>query len=171
MLMFLVTGPAVAQVTGACCLGPDCVELGQDDCARENGQYLGDNTRCEPTSCDMLFVALDSFTADLTKRGVLLKWRTTTEIDNVGFRILREAVGRTEKSPQIIGPQLIPGRGENLLGADYKFLDNSRQAPGTVRYYLEDIDTWGRVTRHGPVQVEIPDPAGAGGSRKLPTKR
>lgn len=43
-----------------------------------------------------------------------------------------------------------------MLGASYEFLDDARQRLDSVRYYIEDVDIYGRVTRHGPLQVEGP---------------
>ncbi len=111
--------------------------------------------QCSPVTCECpLLVTLEAFTADVTKRGVLLRWTTATEIDNVGFRVLRGVEGR-EKSLELLTPELIPARGNDLVGADYEFLDDTQRLSGTVQYYLEDVDVFGRTTRHGPVEVEL----------------
>jgi hypothetical protein len=119
------------------------------------------NVDCE------LAIFLESFSADVESGGVRLKWSTSAEIDNVGFRVLRaaevkQAGGFQEDSevilhgePIVVEPY-IPSQGDQLTGADYEYLDAGRQRPGTVYYYLEDIDNLGRTTRHGPVRVEIP---------------
>ncbi len=52
----------------------------------------------------------------------------------------------------MVTPQLIPAKGTELGGASYEYLDTDRPA-GTVLYYLEDVDRWGTITRHGPVVV------------------
>ena len=70
----------------------------------------------------------------------------------MGFRVLRES-GNREKSMTVIAP-LIRAAGNGLTGASYEFLDNARQATGNVRYYIEDIDLNGKVTRHGPIEVQ-----------------
>ena len=46
---------------------------------------------------------------------------------------------------------MIPASGGDLLGASYQFLDNDRKASAGARYYIEDIDIFGRATRHGPI--------------------
>ena len=107
-------------------------------------------------SCDVLLVVLDTFTAEATKRGVLLRWRTLAEIDHVGFRVLRATSGGNEKNPTVISREMIQSRGDALSGASYRFLDPAEGVAGKVRYYLEDIDRWGEVTRHGPVAVGLP---------------
>ena len=104
-----------------------------------------------------LVIVLTSFTAEAGEDGVRLKWTTAAEINNVGFRILR---GRPGEEPAAVSG-LIPAEGSELGGASYGYLDDERQRPGIVLYYLEDIDTFGRVTRHGPVEVRV-----RGGSRR-----
>jgi hypothetical protein len=123
----------------------------------ENLAPIGDKGKVfRITGGEMLLVELESFTADATRHGVLLNWRTISEIDNIGFRLLRERVVGREKSIEVITPELIPARGNNLVGADYEFVDTTQGLRGTVRYYLEDIDSWGRTTRHGPVEINLP---------------
>ena len=47
----------------------------------------------------------------------------------------------------------------HVYGADYRFLDNQVLEPGVYTFILEDIDLFGRVTRHDPIEVEIPEPS------------
>ena len=75
------------------------------------------------------------------------------ELEDVGFQILRASDG-PEAAPVVISP-IIPALGSELAGADYNWMDTSRQRRGVVYYYLEDIDTSGKITRHGPVEVEL----------------
>ncbi len=51
-------------------------------------------------------------------------------------------------------PRLIPPRSSagEMGGAEYRFTDWSAPLSAT-RYWLEDVDTMGNVTRHGPVEV------------------
>jgi hypothetical protein len=107
---------------------------------------------------ETLLAQLESFTAAVTKRGVRLEWSTASEIDNAGFRVLRERVVRNEKSIELLTPQLIPARGNSLVGAEYEFFDATPGLRGLIRYYLEDVDYWGRATRHGPVEVNLSNP-------------
>ena len=74
---------------------------------------------------------------------------------SVGFRVLPERADAGKKTLEVLTPQLIPARGNSLVGADYEFLDSTPGLRGMVSYYLEDIDIWGRVTRHGPVAVQL----------------
>lgn len=110
-----------------------------------------------------LLVELEYFTAAPAKRGVMLRWATTVELNTVGFRVLR-ASGTREKALELLTPELIPAKGNNLVGAEYVFEDSTAPS-GTLVYYLEDVDSFGRTTRHGPVTIE------RGGRGRLSARR
>jgi hypothetical protein len=87
--------------------------------------------------------------------GVLIQWRTSFEIDNLGFNIYRERGGqRRQINPGIIaGSALIVGQGTPLQeGFSYSWLDRA----GTLdcKYYLEDVDLSGQSTLHPVVTPE-----------------
>ena len=103
--------------------------------------------------CVTLSVSLESFTATYTRGSVLIQWTTLAEIDNVGFRILRQREGGKLLA---ITRSLIPAAGSEVSGATYRFVDDAVQPPGAISYYLEDIDLHGQATRHGPIVVRIP---------------
>jgi hypothetical protein len=94
-------------------------------------------------------VTLVYFGAAVAPDGdVVVTWETAAEIKNAGFNLFR--------APTIVGPferineRLIPARGSLLQGAAYRFLD-SKPSAGPLYYRLEDVDTAGRGTWHGPV--------------------
>ena len=76
-----------------------------------------------------------------------------TEIDTVGFRILRESPGGREKRLDVVAP-MIPAAGHGMAGASYEIFDGVRQSVADLQYYIEDIDIYGKVTRHGPIAVD-----------------
>src|ERR1700704_625065 len=83
--------------------------------------------------------------------GVLIEWRTSFELDNLGFNVYRDQDGaRTQVNPAILaGSALIVGPGTPLYaGYSYQWFD----AAGSLnaRYYLEDIDLKGTRTLNGP---------------------
>jgi hypothetical protein len=110
---------------------------------------VGPFCRCHP-----LLVVLESFEAKVTRQGVHLRWTTSSEIDNAGFRILRALQG---EPPLSITPQLIPSQGSEVSGAEYEFIDTEPKRAGSrYNYYLEDIDIRGEATRHHePTVVKI----------------
>jgi hypothetical protein len=106
-------------------------------------------------------VELVSFTAEWASEGeqsaeskatgVILRWETASEIDNLGFNVFR---GTSEKGPwtqlnkQMI-PSLVPPGSPK--GATYEWNDLDAKEGGSFFYLLEDVDTSGVKTQHGPV--------------------
>lgn len=158
--LILDAADACPAPRGACCSdGPgiqsDCLSfVTQASCETDAGLYLGDGSKCnEVIDCIPLLVTFESLSAVWTSEGVLVSWTTAQEIDTTGFRLLRETTNGPEKTVRVIAP-FIPAAGHGLVGATYQFLDNARQHTDVVRYYVEDIDLDGRVTRHGPILVD-----------------
>ena len=96
---------------------------------------------------------------------MLISWTTASEIDTIGFRVLRETPRGREKTVDAIS-QLIPSAGYSLLGSSYNFLDNSKGAVSAEHYYLEDVDLYGKVTRFGPITVDRGKPGHESRDRK-----
>ncbi|HXI57137.1 MAG TPA: hypothetical protein VNO55_13810, partial [Polyangia bacterium] len=100
-------------------------------------------------------IKVDDFTASQSGDGVDVRWRTGSEIDNLGFHVYRDdGRGRFRiTATPIIGAALLTGSGISLAaGQPYRFRDvlNPGSAPA-LRYWLEDIDMNGTRTMHGPV--------------------
>jgi hypothetical protein len=106
------------------------------------------------------------FTAASFNDGrVLLQWKSSHEIDNLGYNVYRETGNqRTKINPQIIaGSALITGPNVALsAGKGYAWADQGQS--GAARYWLEDIDLNGKSTWTGPVTVR---PSNAKGSQAL----
>ncbi len=97
------------------------------------------------------WITLASFEAAARDGGVELTWTTSSEIDNAGFHLWR-AEGRNGAFERIT-PALIPARGDAVVGADYFYLDGDVVEGQEYLYKLEDIDTGGKSTFHGPVST------------------
>ncbi|MFN8091158.1 MAG: C25 family cysteine peptidase [Vicinamibacteria bacterium] len=98
------------------------------------------------------------------RRGgnVVLRWRTSYELNNVGFRVHREVGGeRSLVTPRILaGSAFSVGRDRPLAtGRGYAWVD--REPVEGATYWLEDIDLDGSRQWTGPVTVE--DGPGEGG--------
>jgi hypothetical protein len=118
-------------------------------------------------------VNLSSFSATQHKNGVVLKWRTGFEVDNLGFHVYREEGGEKHRitKEMIKGSALKTGPGHITAGYSYTWWDTASsaallksrqgrdapQAQRSIRYWLEDVDLNGQRTLHGPVDVEITD--------------
>ncbi len=96
-----------------------------------------------------LAVELTDFGAERVGHNVHLDWTTASEIKHAGFRIIRE---EADGSETVVTPRLIASEGSELSGASYEWVDWMAPA-NALRYWLEDVDTLGQTTRHGPVEV------------------
>jgi len=98
-------------------------------------------------------VTLVSFTAEADDGGnVALTWQTATEVDNAGYNIYRSRLRDGEYKK--INDALIPAKGDATTGASYRYEDTP-PARGTFYYKLEDVDTNGISTMHGPEKVKV----------------
>ena len=86
-------------------------------------------------------------------RGVIVEWETAAEIDNAGFNIYR---AKCEGCDFVkINAEMIPARGSATQGARYRFVDNGVRNRKNVLYLLEDVDSNGTPTTHGPVKAHF----------------
>lgn len=98
-------------------------------------------------------VELISFTATNYSGLVQLEWKTGYEIDNLGFRIYREdSGGLTRITPSMVAGSALLARDHVALtsGRSYVWQDFVGSSEKYFRYWLEDIDTSGKSTYHGP---------------------
>ncbi|MEK6302583.1 MAG: SBBP repeat-containing protein [Acidobacteriota bacterium] len=108
-------------------------------------------------------VKLSSFEATSYDEGVLLKWQTGFEAENLGFNIYREVAGkRSLVNPELVaGSALTAGASTKLqAGQSYAWWDKgiadctSRFADCRAEHYwLEEIDLNGTSSMHGPFSV------------------
>ena len=96
-------------------------------------------------------VKLVSFAGAGVDGAVELTWETATELDNVGFHLYRAT--SPEGPLQRVTAHVIPGLGSSPAGAFYRYVDDGLTNGTTYYYELEDIETTGRTTRHGPVSA------------------
>jgi hypothetical protein len=108
-------------------------------------------------------IELVDFRAERRGRAVIVEWQTLAEIKNAGFNLYRAP---TARGPiERVNTVPIPARGSLVQGARYRFEDQPGR--GRTHYWLEDVDTRGQATRHGPVvappasarPIELPPPA------------
>jgi CSLREA domain-containing protein len=92
---------------------------------------------------------LRDFAARAFDGGVLLEWRTAFEADNLGFQLYRdEPGGLVPVNPSLVAGSALTSNAALTAGQSYAWLDPAGR-PG-ARYYLEDVDTNGVRTLHGP---------------------
>ncbi len=107
-----------------------------------------------------VFLGIIGFKA-FREASVIVEWSTASELDTVGFNVLR---GDGPDGPFAqINDQLILTQGDSLTGSDYSFIDRGVKAGLTYYYLLEDVDAGGATNRNGPIEVK----AEAGGRAEL----
>lgn len=89
-------------------------------------------------------VELTLFTATHNESGVLLYWRTETEVNNYGFEIERLASSsNTPGQEGFTKIEFVPGHGNSNSPKEYSFTDENSPS-GKVQYRLKQIDTDGQ---------------------------
>jgi hypothetical protein len=95
-----------------------------------------------------LAVEMQSFTGKRLREGVLVRWRTGTEADLLGFHVYRsrgDSWGRITRS-------LIVAKG-SVSGASYRYLDRTARRGVSYRYRIKAVRSDGTATWFGPVRV------------------
>ncbi len=141
---------------------PEVPALASDNCAGGTCTFGGgpdDTTSRHASDHDPVFTRLSNdptavvllrFEASAQGTGVLLTWETATEVDNLGFNLYRAA--SPDAAPRRLNETLIPGQAPGSpLGAVYTWLDAGLLPGETGYYWLDDVDVYGRATRHGPL--------------------
>ncbi len=128
---------------------------------------LGDNTtaqRLTPIKVNgdggsgdlALPVELSSFTVEATNQGVLCKWTTESEIENLGFILERktEDTNWLEIASYKTADGLL-GQGTISFPTDYEYLDELVQPNTTYEYRLADVDYNGIITYQSIRKVTV----------------
>ena len=101
----------------------------------------GSDTDLDSQQDVTLPVTLSSFAAIPTDSGVALKWRTESEVGNIGFNIYRSE--NKDGTFVKINDKLIPGAGNSAMPNSYQFVDKTAIKGREYYYYLEDVDVAG----------------------------
>ncbi len=96
-------------------------------------------------------IELSALEAVAGSREVAITWTTASETDNAGFNIYRAA--SVDGAYVQINTDLILAEGSPTGGSAYRFVDKGLQNRTNYYYKLEDIDTSGTPTMHGPVSA------------------
>jgi hypothetical protein len=116
---------------------------------QSGGEYIVGSVVDQP-----LPVELSAFSATNALGGVLLSWRTQSEIHNVGFNLYRsETKGGDDHKIAFID-----GAGSTPVAHDYQFVDRAVQPGQTYYYYLEDVDAQGIANRLPEIGIEFEKP-------------
>jgi hypothetical protein len=113
-------------------------------------------TRRIPTVFDIdvgLPVTTSVFTATPADKGVVVKWRTESELNNLGFDVYRsESLDGTFIK---VNQTRIPGAGTDGTPHSYRFIDENVEVGNTYYYYIEDISYDGLRNRSHTIRVTV----------------
>ncbi len=93
--------------------------------------------RLVPEDCAPTAVEMASAEAIAQPGAVVISWRTTSEMDNLGFHIHRTVEG---EHPARLNDAMIPSTGDT---ADYEFVDRTATPGETYIYRIEAVDRFG----------------------------
>jgi len=119
-------------------------------CLTSAGSELFDAVQYDDLVFDSepLAVSVRSLTASRSHQGVLVRWRTGTEVDLLGFHVYRSQ----GHSWRRITHSLLSARG-SVSGASYRFLDKKTKRGASYRYRIKAVDRDGTASWFGPVRV------------------
>jgi hypothetical protein len=103
-------------------------------------------------------VELVSFSGTYKNNQVILEWETASELDNLGFNILRaqETDGLFSEISSFKYNEDLLGLGDSAIGKAYQYVDkDSLQEGMTYIYKLQDVSVNGVITEHGPIAITI----------------
>jgi hypothetical protein len=93
-------------------------------------------------------VTFASASAARTTKGVLVRWRTGTEVDLLGFQVYRSR----GHSWRRVTHSLIAANG-SVSGASYRYLDKTARRGVSYRYRIKALNRDGTASWFGPVRM------------------
>ena len=92
-------------------------------------------------------VTFRSVSATAAAKGVLVRWRTASEIDTLGFHVYRALNGRRVR----VDRKLVPAR--SASGRTYSYLDRRAPRSRALRYWIQVVNLDGSRQWYGPARV------------------
>ena len=99
---------------------------------------------------DPIPVELSSFTATLENNSIVLKWRTETELNNIGFEVERQ-----NENTDWFKLGFINGSGTSTVSRQYLFTDRNPVSGSKILYRLKQIDTDGTINYSREIEIQI----------------
>ena len=109
-------------------------------------------TIASTTSDNSLPIQLSVFTAANTTDGVLISWRTETEVNNIGFGIYR----CESKDGNYTKIAFVSSMGNSAMPINYQLTDKRVEPGQTYFYHLEDVDITGERNKSDIIKVVVP---------------
>ena len=92
-------------------------------------------------------VSFRSLSASPARGGVLVRWRTASEVDTLGFHVYRQVNGKRVR----VNRTLIAAKGRG----NYSFLDRKAPRAKNVRYWLRVVNLDGSRSWYGPAAPRV----------------
>ncbi len=104
-------------------------------------------------------VVLTSFTADNNSNGVLMKWSTASEIENLGFILERQqdVSANWLEIANYSNDAALVGKGSVTSHSDYCYTDTDVKTGFTYEYRLSDVDYSGDRDYHPVISIKVED--------------
>ncbi len=102
-------------------------------------------------------IELVSFSAIAAFNKVILNWQTKSELNNLGFHVLRSN-DKNGFYSEIAGFQeneSLRGLGSSSFGKDYQYVDLNIEHNREYWYKIKDVDYNGVGAEHGPVSIYV----------------
>lgn len=103
-------------------------------------------------------IQLSSFTGEAGDCCVILNWVTESEVNNVGFEVIRSSSkeGNFLEISSYLNNSNLVSLGNSNIRQEYFFIDTQVISGQSYWYKLIDVDINGIKTLHGPISVFLP---------------
>lgn len=122
-------------------------------CHNQGKRDRADIAECPPTAVEMI-----GPWANTHPEGIEITWETGSEVENLGFKVLRNETASLSGASQI-GDFIQSQAFGSVVGASYAVIDRNAQEGKTYHYWVVDVEAGGNETANGPVSAV----AGGGG--------
>lgn len=123
---------------------------------RNGAFFIAQNGQLEK-GIKVLPVELTSFSASIISNHVQLKWRTATELNNMGFEIEKSILSNNHMLDEWKKIGFVPGNGTTTSLHQYSFTDAS-SIEGKLKYRLKQIDVGGAFEYSKAIEVDLSQP-------------
>jgi hypothetical protein len=102
-------------------------------------------------------VTLSHFNASLNSNGVLLTWKTESELENLGYIIMRKEKGNDDwkELASYLTDKHLLGQGSTSEETNYQYRDISVTKGAIYEYQLADVSYAGEIVYHNVVEIEV----------------
>jgi len=100
---------------------------------------------------------VSAFGAHTKDRRVVVEWETASEVDTVGFYVLRR--DKTGGKYKKVGDGLLPGLLHSSQGGRYRLVDSDVEPGETYNYKLVEVEVGGGQRHYGPCRVRLDEEA------------